>query len=145
MGNDGTLYIVDTENDAVKKLPPGGALSEIGSGFNMPRGIDVTDAGEVIVAGGSAKLLQSTTVAAMLSSLSALKAASHSAFAARQPFLENLDAWAKRPDVVFWDCYLNESNPQLYAYYLNRTYESLADINRTVVTEGEPVAVPRNT
>ena len=43
--------------------------------------------------------------------------------------------------MVFWDCYLNESNPQLYAYYLNRTYESLADINRTVVTEGEPVAV----
>ena len=27
-----------------------------------------------------------------------------------------------------------------YRYYLNRTYESLADINRTVVTEGEAKA-----
>ncbi len=47
---DGTLYIADTNNAAVKKRAPDGTVSELGSGFIWPKGIDVNDVGEVFVA-----------------------------------------------------------------------------------------------
>ena len=58
------------------------------------------------------------------------------AYQLRQPFLQDLDAWAQRPDVVYWDCYLNESNPELFDYYINRTIRALDEINSTVVIKG---------
>ena len=47
-----------------------------------------------------------------------------------------LDCWAKRADTVYWDCYRNESNADLWVYHLARVQHVLDEVAAATVAKG---------
>ena len=50
LGPDGSLYIADTGNNAIRRIAPEGIVTTVATGLNMPIGIDVDGAGNVYIA-----------------------------------------------------------------------------------------------
>ena len=54
----------------------------------------------------------------------------------RYDLLVALDCWAKRADTVYWDCYRNESNADLWAYHISRMQRVLDEVAAATVQKG---------
>ncbi len=61
IGADGTIYVVDSNNNAIREVTPGSAVSTFASGFSQPNGIVIDAAGNLFVSEYSGNTVKKVT------------------------------------------------------------------------------------